>query len=220
MLHHLNEIRGHFDPSSAGFLFESYIAGLISGSRVKEDNSKIDLVDSGGNKYQVKLLKFSEQSTPIATETIEEGKKESYLYLDYYIIGYKFADKIRVFILNNDWSEGNRSYVGNFTTSGSYYNFSFAKFRDHEDGDFIFDIPLLNIEEKINNISVGLKDSLEKLYDDLSKFQFNVETILTGVDEGGKLISVNKFDLLVNNSKSHLQSMKDELENLISIVRT
>jgi hypothetical protein len=41
---------------------------------------------------------------------------------------------------------------------------------------------LNNIEGRIDNIAKGLKNSLDNLYSGLSKFQYNIETIITGID--------------------------------------
>jgi hypothetical protein len=56
LLHYLNEIKDFFTPSAAGFLFESFIAGLIPKSFVADDNGIADIV-AEGRKYQIKLYK-------------------------------------------------------------------------------------------------------------------------------------------------------------------
>jgi hypothetical protein len=56
LLHYLNEIKDFFNPSAAGFLFESFIAGLIPKSFVADDNGIADIV-AEGRKYQIKLYK-------------------------------------------------------------------------------------------------------------------------------------------------------------------
>jgi hypothetical protein len=40
LLHYINEIKDYFTPSASGFLFESFLGGLIKNSKVVEDNSK------------------------------------------------------------------------------------------------------------------------------------------------------------------------------------
>jgi hypothetical protein len=219
MLHYLNELKGHFDPSSAGFLFESYVAGLITGSRVKEDNSPVDIVDTNENRYQVKLLTYGDLKTNIIQEDGE--------YLEHYIVGFKFADKVKVFILNGI-DEESEDYVGNFrvrpTRIGGViqqgYGFSFSKFKEYEriTNSFVYDLPLLNIRERIDKIATGLKNTLDGLYNNLSKFQFNVETILTGVDEKGVILDENQFIDIQNQSMSNLTNMREELDNLIGII--
>jgi hypothetical protein len=212
MLHYLNELKGHFDPSSAGFLFESYIAGLITGSMVKEDNSPIDVEDSTGKKYQIKLLEFREMSASITTLNDE--------YLDYYIIAFKFADKIKIFILDGKDQEAD-NYINNFKVKTANRAFSFSKFREYKDttNDFIYDIDILNIDKKIDNIAKGLKEVLTLLYSSLSKFQFNVETILTGVNENGDIISEQQFGRIGTDSNEHLNTMRAELNKLLGIIK-
>lgn len=226
MLHHLNELKTHFDPSSAGFLFESYIAGLITGSTVREDNSPIDVEDKNGNRYQVKLLDFENFKSGII---IVEGE-----YLEYYIVGLKYADKIKVFLLNGT-DENSENYVGKFRvrptktratkTKPPQYNhsyaFSYSYFKKYQDmtNHFVYDLPILGIRERIDKIAKGLKNTLDGLYKNLSSFQFNVETILTGVDEKGNILSEKEFDIIQSESMSNLVFMKNDLDNLIGIVK-
>ena len=220
MLHYLNELKVHFDPSSSGFLFESYIAGLITGSTVKEDNSPIDVIDSQNNRYQVKLLKFDSKSSIV----MDNDK-----YLEYYIVGLKFADRIKVFMLNGT-DEESENYVNNFRVKPSKNkegepiwtnDFSPSKFREYSNKTnyFVYDLPIIEIDERIDKIANGLKNTLDVLYDNLSKFQFNLETILTGVNERGKLISELEFDKIQTDSLSNLIQMQKELSALIGIVR-
>jgi hypothetical protein len=220
MLHHLNELKTHFDPSSAGFLFESYVAGLIPGSFVREDNSSIDLEDKTGKTYQIKLLD-SVSGLPIR-------KDESGEYLDYYIISFKYADKISIFILDGKDSE-KPEYVENFKSKPyrregkliDSNNFSDANFRKYNQSNcnFVYDLSLINIQDKIDNIARGLKETLDKLYKNLSEFQYNVETILTGVDQKGNILEPDEFSKLESSSERNVIIMKDELRSLISIIR-
>jgi hypothetical protein len=80
-------------------------------------------------------------------------------------------------------------------------------------------LPIIEIDERIDKIANGLKNTLDVLYDNLSKFQFNLETILTGVNESGKLISELEFDKIQTDSLSNLLEMQKELSTLIGIVR-
>lgn len=213
-LHYLKELKGHFDPSSAGFLFESYIAGMITGSRVKEDNSPIDLVDKRGNTYQIKLLDAYSKSLPGIT--LDENNN----FLSYYILGFKYHDKIKLFLLNGT-DQDSKNYVGKFEVRTNNKNFSYSKFEPYRNtiNDFIFEIPLLGIEKRIEKIAEGLKETIEDLYNNLSKFQFNVETILTGVDEEGKILKEQQFAKIENESFESLINMKRELDNLIGIIK-
>lgn len=213
-LHYLKELKEHFDPSSAGFLFESYIAGMVTGSRVKEDNSSVDLVDKKGNTYQVKLLDAYSKSLPGIT--LDENNN----FLSYYILGFKYHDRIKLFLLNGI-DQDSKDYVGKFEVRTNNKNFSYSKFEPYRNtmNDFIFEIPLIGIEKRIEKIAEGLKETIEDLYNNLSKFQFNVETILTGVDEGGKILKEQQFVKIENESFESLINMKKELDNLIGIIK-
>lgn len=226
MLHYLNELKTHFDPSSSGFLFESYIAGLITGSIVKEDNSPIDVEDKQGNRYQVKLLDFENFKSGIITV---EGE-----YLEYYIVGLKYADKVKVFLLNGIDKES-ENYVGKFRVRPTKtrakenkpaqynhsYAFSYSYFKKYQDTTnyFVYDLHILGIRERIDKIAKGLKNTLDSLYKNLSSFQFNVETILTGVDEKGNILSGREFDNIQKESLFNINEMKTELDSLIGIVK-
>jgi len=76
-------------------------------------------------------------------------------------------------------------------------------------------INLLGIDESIDIISMGLKETLNKLYTELSAFQYNIETIVAGVNKDGKLIDTSEFDVYSNMARSNAEVMKGELENLI-----
>jgi len=220
MLHHLNELKTHFDPSSAGFLFESYIAGLIPGSFVREDNSSIDLEDKRGDTYQIKLV------DSVSGMTIR--KDESGEYLNYYIIGFKYADKVRIFILDGR-NDKKPEYVENFKSKtfkrggeiNISNNFSDASFKRYnsDNYDFIFDLPLVNIQDRIDSIAKGLKETLDVLYNNLSEFQYNIESILVGVDEEGNILEPDEFAIIESNSERNVNIMKDELRSLVQIIR-
>jgi len=233
MLHYLNELKGHFDPSSAGFLFESYIAGLITDSIVGEDNSSIDIKDSYGKKYQIKLIEANSGTLEITKYKDKIGDQTIYSYLDYYIIGLKYADKIRIVIISSNPRD--RNYIDKYKTKTYIIKDEERRKKREEKNSESFSIPilrnltassynmcyeltLLNIDRKISSIAKGLKGSLDKLYKNLSEFQFNVETIITGVNERGDIIEPVDFVRIQNDSKRNLISMDTELNSLINII--
>jgi hypothetical protein len=227
MLHHLNELKTHFDPSSAGFLFESYVAGLIPGCSVREDNSSIDLEDKRGNTYQIKLLQPMSISKLDGKDRRRGGvsgfpirRDEKGNYLSYYIISFKYADKVRIFILDGRNTEL-PEYIENFKVRTGADNFSDLNFSTYNQNNcnFVYDISLINIDNKIDNIAKGLKSTLETLYKNLSEFQYNVETILTGVDEEGNIIEANEFARLEISSEININVMKNELKSIIGIIK-
>ena len=79
-----------------------------------------------------------------------------------------------------------------------------------------FSIDLINLEEKIKKIATGLKETLDNLYAELSDFQYNVETIITGVDEKGDIIGPNEFTNLSISAENNIKSMKSKLNDLVS----
>jgi hypothetical protein len=55
LLHYIEEIKDFFTPSAAGFLFESFIGGLLPNAKVVSDNTAADII-SEGKEYQIKTL--------------------------------------------------------------------------------------------------------------------------------------------------------------------
>ena len=49
------------------------------------------------------------------------------------------------------------------------------------------------------------------MYNELSKFQYNVEALLTGQDEKGKLAD---FDESYTNAEVNIKSLKEKLEDI------
>ena len=80
-------------------------------------------------------------------------------------------------------------------------------------------IALIDIESKIRSIATGLKESLDKLYGELSSFQYNVETIISGVNQEGKILSVPEFRFIVSDSRSNIENMRSHLDSLITSIR-
>jgi hypothetical protein len=60
---------------------------------------------------------------------------------------------------------------------------------------------------------------LDELYSELSSFQYNVETIISGVNQEGKILSPNEFRMIVDDSKSNVTNMRSHLDSLISSVK-
>jgi hypothetical protein len=227
LLHYINEIKNFFTPSSSGFLFESFLAGLIPNAKVNEDNSKTDVI-SNGEHYQIKLYSSLESSVSIAynRETNDDGVTTD-VPLDYYLVCLKYADKVDIHILSGK-NENDTNYYRNFLTdisnrtrNGVQYqvggsNFSITKIKAMD--EMKFSIELNNIEEKIEKIALNLKETLDKLYSELSSFQFNVETIISGVDEKGNIIDDAGFNVHSSNALENLVSMDRELNILLNDV--
>ena len=228
LLHYINEIKNFFTPSGAGFLFESFLAGLIPNAKVKEDNSKCD-VYADGKKYQVKLYSSLESTLSIAYESIVEdinGRRVvSINSMDYYLICLKYADRVDIFILDGK-NENSDAYYQKFRTEGLRKDrtqvpqherkFSVSLIVNKCPDNMKFSIDLINLEEKIRKIASGLKETLDDLYSQLSEFQYNVETIITGVDEKGDIISPIDFTNLSTSAESNIRSMSLKLNELVT----
>jgi len=201
LLHYINEIKDFFTPGSAGFLFESFLAGLIPNAVVVDDNSKCD-VRADGARYQMKLV------DNLRTESIEISPSS----VDYNIICLKYADKIEIYILDNDIDSDN--FYQNFRlTAGILPN----KLKSSSTVKK-YTIEINNIEEKIKTIANGLKESLDSLYGELSQFQYNVESIITGVNQKGKILTGEEFTSTVNNSQVNINNMTNQLDNLVHTI--
>jgi hypothetical protein len=199
LLHYINEIKDFFTPGSSGFLFESFLAGLIPNAVVLDDNSKCD-VRADGIKYQSKLID-NLGSVEISPEEV-----------DYNIICLKYPDKIEIYILDNDFESDN--YYDDFRETDSI-TANLLKSSTHVKK---YTIEINNIEEKIKTIANGLKESLDSLYGELSQFQYNVESIITGVNQKGKILTGEEFTSTVNNSQVNINNMTNQLGNLVHTI--
>lgn len=199
LLHYINEIKDFFTPGSSGFLFESFLAGLIPNSKVIDDNGVADVV-ADGFKYQMKLYSNTYKYIPVNRKTPN----------DYYAICIKNPQSIEVFLI-----DGNNSKVIKDISVSTGFKLEAMRLNK---GVKRFEIKLSRIEEKIELIGAGLKSSLDSLYAELSAFQYNVETIITGVDNKGNVIDENEFNTLENSAGDNVKSMKEELTKLVRSV--
>jgi hypothetical protein len=198
LLHHINEIKDFFTPGSSGFLFESFLAGFIPNSKVVEDNGVAD-VTANGVSYQMKLYGYLSSTIPV---TVNDA-------IDYYIVGIKHPQKIDIYVIDRDTVPAVQISSG-FSMSRMTSNTNIKK----------FSFELLNIEQRIASIARGLKESLDFLYAQLSEFQYNIETIITGVDENGDLVSDNDdFDKYKSRAIYNVENMSRELDKLVKSVK-
>jgi len=198
LLHYINEIKDFFTPGSSGFLFESFLAGFIPNSKVVEDNGVAD-VTADGVTYQMKLYGYLSSSIPVTAND----------EIDYYAIGIKYPQKIEIYMINKDTIPSIQTSTG-FSMSRMKSNANIKK----------FSFELLNIEQRIASIAKGLKKSLDFLYAQLSEFQYNIETIITGVDENGDLVSNNDdFDRYKSQAIYNVENMSKELDKLVKSVK-
>jgi hypothetical protein len=209
LLHYLSEVKNHFDPSSSGFLFESFMSGLIPNSIIKEDNQKVDIEDDSGNKYQLKLVDYASQ-----TITLLKNPQD----VDFYIIGLKYPTMIKIIVLTTE-DDNYENYYGEFMVKSGTNKLSIPALRAVTGDDFVYELRLDNIDKRIDNIAKGLNSALDKLYAELSEFQYNVETVITGVDKNCVILEEDDFDRITKDSGRNLRQMREELNRLVGTIR-
>lgn len=243
LLKYLEEIKEKFNATSGGFLFESFIAGLLGGN-VPDDNSKVDIVSKDGRKtFQVKLVDWMSDSgnirlfPPVSIEVLENGVlkkkrvsknhlltwqnrndksiKEQKLFCDFYLIGLKQNNKIYIYILNTKTTLG--KYLINSGISLSKLRDEVTKGSRGKEGVY-FELNLADLEDKIQKVSDDLKETLNSIWINLSEIEYNVETITTGQDKKGQTIDWNTCDDIFIDSSRRLTEVDKSLTNLKGVM--
>jgi len=225
LLHHINEIKDFFNPSQSGFIFESFIGGLIPNSRVKEDNSPVDIKTTIGDRYQLKLIDMNSEYVDI-TKDSDLGRSK---YLEYYMIALKYVNKIELLIIDGVELEKriNDNTTGDYLTKGESRDktklatprFKVSQFLSSTDTTLVnkYTIELTDIDGRIQNLGENLKRNLDELYQELSQFQYNVETIITGINEKGQTIrDQSQFDVYHIKAEDNIKKLANHLTNLVS----
>lgn len=212
ILRYLKEMKDHFDPTGTGFLFESFCSGLIPNSFIKDDNGPVDVI-AGNLRYQMKLYDYTGKPLPIKTLNGElyDGSQDD--LLDYYIIGLKYPNMINIYVISG--KSGTDISFDKFLTPS--LSISFPKLMKLYPLNKRFDLLLDGLDNRIEKISLDLKKSLELFYEELSLFQYNVETILTGVDQRGK--RRDDLDEIHDDAKLNIQNMNNYLNDLVKNIR-
>lgn len=230
LLKYLQEIKNQFNPTSSGFLFESFIGGLINGT-VPDDNSKCDVIgENGSDLYQIKFNNWmGDKGTIKIVNTgnhiteLEEARERGFRdhldpnnpnneyinkFCDYYVMALKQHAKVYIYILNVRLPDENPNSLGYYLANSGV---SSAKLRNSNIG---YELDLSSIDEKIESISSGLRESLNKIWTNISEIEYNVESITTGFDKNNREIEENEYDDIFNDSENRLESIKSELYNL------
>jgi hypothetical protein len=245
ILKYLEEIKEKFNATSGGFLFESFIAGLLGGN-VPDDNSKVDIVSKDGKiNFQVKLVDWMSDSgnirlfTPNTVEVEEDGvlKKKRIsknhlltwqnrrekeirnqnLFCDFYIIGLKQNNKIYIFILHGATTLG--KYLINSGISLSKLREEVAKGNSKGKEGVYFELNLADLENKIEKVADNLKSSLNTIWTNLSDIEYNVESITTGQDKKGQTIEWTGYEEIFEDCKTKLVQVNEELTNLKGVMK-
>ena len=215
LLHYINEIKDFFTPASSGFLFESFLGGMIKNSKIVEDNSKAD-IRADGETWQIKLYDSLTATLPVAYLDEEKAKQEGRLPtpVDHFVICLKFADRIEITVLRGIEDKTDPLCYRNFFTPSNLFSVAKLKGSPHK-----YTLYLMGIEERIEDIADGLKQAIDDVYADLSKFQYNIESILTGVDEEGKLLNEKKFDDVYNRSVDIAKGLDVKVTSLYKSIK-
>ncbi len=233
LLRYIDEIKEFFNPSQSGFLLESFISGLIPNARTKEDNSPVD-IKTPTDRYQLKFVDFKAEYIDIVRDL--DGS-----LLDYYILAIKYVNKIEILVVSGQ-EMTRRIEAGTpmrFVTAGlkrpkedpdkkkvepvvrevGTQRFSMKYLNPITDESILnrFTIDLTNIEGRISNLGESLKENLDKLYSELSDFQYNVETITTGINQDGKVIKDQKeFDVFHLKAERNITNIGVSLKDLVA----
>jgi hypothetical protein len=229
VLKYLEEIKEKFNATSGGFLFESFIAGLLNG-KVPDDNSKVDIVGHDGRTtYQVKLVDWMSDSGNIKLFTRNRDEDNidhleiwrnrntnKVQFCDYYIIGLKQNNKIFIHVIKLD-------DLGDYLIKSGI---SLAKLREKSAIRIVgpsavsYELNLGDLEQKIQKIGDDLKESLNDIWTNLSEVEYNVETITTGQDKKGQTIDWNICDSIFKDSEIRLETVKTSLVKLQGVMKS
>ena len=204
-------MKDHFNATSAGFLFESFIGGLLNGT-VPDDNKKADVIGENGlDTYQIKFVDYGADKGNIklvSQNGIDHRTLEEDQLCDYYIIALKQAYKVYIYVLNSSLPNTSAKSLGRYMiTSG----ISMSKLKQSNEVSIL---DLSDVENKISSIGENLGESLNKIWTNLSEIEYNIETITTGVDKNQTLVSEDHFDGIFEDSNLRLTEVSNQLETL------
>ena len=94
LLQYLSDIKNNFNASSAGFIFEDFIAGILDGSK-PDGNPAVDVWDAKKDGYQVKLYNDGKSSIKLSSQYDPGNDAQN---VKYFIVGVKKGDSIVVYL--------------------------------------------------------------------------------------------------------------------------
>jgi hypothetical protein len=233
ILQYLKEIRDErqFNPSSAGFLLEGFIATLIHG-RILGDHGPIDITTSYNEldplvfiaddqessvrnvNYQIKLYKMGGD---IKVNFSENNK------CHYYVICLKGQSSISVHILDGRMRRRDY-YIGNFARKIRGTD----TFLRGEEGGKQYIIIDTNRLERTNShkreLNVGdldaliskcgenIQGSIKAIYDYLSDLHYDIDAVLIGRDRDKKPIDVDTAASMANATINRISTEVDNLK--------
>ena len=73
---------------------------------------------------------------------------------------------------------------------------------------------------KIKKITKGIQDKLEKLYESISSLNYNIETIITGVDKYNNIVKdIEDLDLYYDSSEKDIHNIGENLKKVKGIIK-
>jgi hypothetical protein len=201
ILQYLKEIRSNFDPSSSGFLFEDFIAGLLHSKKVG-DNKNSYFTDINDKTYQIKFYKGSSYQIKINPDLC-----------DYYIVGLKSQYEVRIWSIlwDQESPDGNGTYVYGPDKLGKYH-IDMTRIRNNENPEIL---SFKNIDNNIRTLSQNLRDFIEQLYDEISELNYNIETIITGVNkENIVLKDIKEIDSYYMKSQTNISNIGQKVKDV------
>lgn len=231
LLKYLQEIKDQFNPTTSGFLFESFIGGLINGT-VPDDNSKCDVIgEDGSTLYQIKFNNWMGDKGTITLirtnvthiaelnnarqRNFRDNPADRYKnpFCDYYVMALKQHAKVYIYVLNTRLPDTNINSLGYYLSNSGV---SLSKLRSSSIG---YELDLSDIDDKIDDISADLKDSLGKIWTNLSEIEYNIESITTGFDKNNSPIEEDDYDNLFVDSKNRLNAVNVEIDRLEGVMK-
>ncbi len=205
LLKYLQEIKDNFTPSSSGYLFETFLSGLIS-ARVPDNGAFFDMVSQTNyTTYQIKFVSYD-------SDSIELNLKKD---CSEYLLALKENSKIHIFRLSKKQDGATISQkrdLNNFLVSNDSNNVKVELLREKIGSDICITLDLSKIETHISTMSIELEEIINGLYSNIDDLNTNVETIITGVNKDN--IEVDSFDDYYSNSNDNLEKIGEFIKKL------
>lgn len=215
LLQYLNEVKTRFEASSAGYLFEDYIAGLLHGERTGGYGNS-DYEDDNGSTYQIKFIRYAANSIDISSVRDPERN------FDYYIVGLKSEDSVFIWIIDstpNNISQFNASdyIIHDPDNVNRKLKIDTGKLKSHKiygvDGvrKLPYELKFDKLDRIIRDVGKELEFYVSTLYDRISDLHYNIETIITGTDKKSNFVGKN-IDAYYDDAVDNIDDIKKKLD--------
>lgn len=239
LLQYFNEIKDKFNPSSAGFLFEGFLATLIHGIKDSDPRGSRDINSSYSEIDAIKFKMESGRGVKKLNYQIKLYRNKGYIKInwsevkkcDYYVIALKNPDlTIDIHILSIDPND--LSYIGNYVKIPSEYkklnrsdeyvnNLISSQFDEieiytnklstHKDFKVTLNISTQHIESLISSCGENIKNSIGRVYDSLSELHYDIDSLVTGYNKNKVKIPVETAE---SNANQTISRITNDLINL------